>query len=233
MWCDLICRLHGRPGEFKDGLWINRHPVPPFYPNVVILKDNDASVRAVLERLAAQLEGSSWAVKDSFGRLDLDSTGLRPLFRAEWITRPANLGGPEPGDADIRWSRIEAADQLDCWEQAWRQAGNDPGDAAWDRMFPPALLAQNDVAVLAASRDGLIVAGAIANLAAGFLGLTNIFTADANSGGTMAGCVRLSAALFPDVPLAGYEAGERLQAMKSLGFAPAGPLTVWGMSADQ
>jgi len=32
-WCDAVCRAHGNPGEFHDGIWLNRKPVPRFYPN--------------------------------------------------------------------------------------------------------------------------------------------------------------------------------------------------------
>jgi hypothetical protein len=36
-WCDTICCAHGIPGEFQEHLWLNRHSVPRFYPNVVTL----------------------------------------------------------------------------------------------------------------------------------------------------------------------------------------------------
>ena len=37
VWCETVCRVHGTPGEFYNVLWLNRHPVPRFYPNVVTL----------------------------------------------------------------------------------------------------------------------------------------------------------------------------------------------------
>jgi hypothetical protein len=35
IWCDTICRAHGVQGEFHGQLWLNRQPVPRFYPNAV------------------------------------------------------------------------------------------------------------------------------------------------------------------------------------------------------
>ena len=37
IWCDTICRVHGAAGEFHESIWLNRNPVPRFYPNVVTL----------------------------------------------------------------------------------------------------------------------------------------------------------------------------------------------------
>lgn len=71
IWCDTICRAHGFPGEFHDSLWLNRHPVPRFYPNVVTLADEHRSAEQlthIRDLIAADLPGS-WAVKDSFSTL--------------------------------------------------------------------------------------------------------------------------------------------------------------------
>jgi len=230
-WCDLICRLHGCPGEFRQGLWLNLHVVPPFYPNAVTLAGDNASMAAALGALAGRPEISTWAAKDSFGRLDLSSFGLKRLFGAAWIARPAMLPVSESQLPGIQWRRIESVDDLDHWERAWRCAGGIPEDDAWKRIFPAALLAESDVAVLAAYRGGGIVAGAMANLAAGYVGLTNIFAAESDTAGVIAGCVHSASELFSGVPLAGYESGERLKVMKTLGFESIGPLAVWAKSA--
>jgi len=90
-WCDLICRLHGRPGEFRNDLWLNLQAVPPFYPNAVTLAEDETSIQAATGTLATRLQTSTWAVKDSFGRLNLSSFGMERLFDADWIARPATL----------------------------------------------------------------------------------------------------------------------------------------------
>ena len=37
--CDAVCRAHGNPGEFHEGMWLNRHQVPRFYPNAGTLAE--------------------------------------------------------------------------------------------------------------------------------------------------------------------------------------------------
>ena len=94
-------------------------------------------------------------------------------------------------------------------------------------MFPPVLLKQDEAAVLAGYRGERILAGAMANLAAGCVGVTNNFAIKAETVSATAGCIELAMKLFPDLPLAGYESGARLVLMTHLGFKPIGSLAVW------
>jgi len=68
LWCDAVCRVHDRPGEFHDTLWLTRLGAPRFYPDAVTLSGVE-SAPAQIETIAA-LVGSTrereWAVKDSF-----------------------------------------------------------------------------------------------------------------------------------------------------------------------
>jgi hypothetical protein len=212
-------------------LWLNRHVVPPYYPNAVALTEDASVVEEGIGELARLPQRSGWALKDSFGHLDLAARGLGCLFRAEWIVRPASLLAPHTGLSDLRWERVESGGELERWEQAWRQAGHVPDEDAWKRIFPAALLEQRDVAVLAAYRGDRMIAGAMANLAAGHVGVTNIFSAEAETPSAVVGCVELAMNLFPNLPLAGYESGGRLRTMTELGFEPIGPLAVWAMPA--
>ena len=56
VWCETICRVHGTPGEFHDTLWLNRHPVPRFYPNVVTTLATQTGMAAQL----ADIQARSW-----------------------------------------------------------------------------------------------------------------------------------------------------------------------------
>ena len=65
-WCDAVCRAHGNPGEFHEGMWLNRHQVPRFYPNAGTLgAPSQQQLDLIDELLAARIPGG-WAVKDSF-----------------------------------------------------------------------------------------------------------------------------------------------------------------------
>src|SRR5207244_420931 len=86
VWCDTVCRAHRNPGEFSPHLWLNRHPVPRFYPNAVTLTGNEgaADQRAAIETLVAENGLTGFGVKDSFYSLDLAPLNFHVLFEATW-----------------------------------------------------------------------------------------------------------------------------------------------------
>jgi hypothetical protein len=130
LWCDAVCRAHGRPGEFHDTLWLTRLGTPRFYPDAVTVAGAEAAP-AQMEAIAA-LVGSTrqreWAVKDSFRSLDLDSLGFEPLFDAEWVA----LSGPPPDakhdPSEYRSTSVTSKAGLIAWEQSW--AGEEVDAAA-------------------------------------------------------------------------------------------------------
>src|SRR5271170_5592962 len=160
-WCDAVCRAHGNPGEFHDGIWINRKAVPRFYPNAgTIAAPSERQLDLIGELSAARLP-SGWALKDSFSKLELASRGFRILFDAEWIyLTVARLNDLISAGKSAQWEIVRNDLALAQWESAWSRAS---GDICEDRVFLPSLLENKDVVIAAGSRDGAIVAGAIAN----------------------------------------------------------------------
>lgn len=229
VWCDSVCRAYGSPGEFLDGIWINRGRTPRFYPNAVTLA-NDRGVAAQVEQIRT-LSGAgipgAWGVKDSFCALDLAPLGFQVLFEARWIWRPASLARPGGRPPGVSWKRIAGASELAEWERAWGGGAGDETDADAARVFLPSLLGDDDVAFVAAYRDRRIVAGAIANRTGDVVGISNMFVRDGDDVAVRAGCVAAVIDAFPDRPIAGYEMGDDLTAMGALGFDRLGPLRVW------
>ena len=216
-WCDAVCSAHGAPGVFTDTCWSTSAPAPPLHPNLVTLDPALEPALAAVRALECALPSRSWAVKDSFGALSLEHAGFRLLFEAEWIACSAR---PEPPARE--WSRIREAESLARWEAAW---GESAGQA---RLFLPSLLQHPDVAILAAaSGDGVIRAGIVANRAAGAVGVSNFF----GPASFRAGGVAAAAHVFPGLPLVGYESGPALEQSRALGFEAIGPLRVWARQA--
>jgi hypothetical protein len=88
-------------------------------------------------------------------------------------------------------------------------------------------LARSEIAILVANdRDARIVAGAIANEAAGCVGLTNFF-ANREPVARYAEALGAARDAFPGQPLVGYAHGPELAQLRALGFASLGPLAVW------
>src|SRR5262245_16786745 len=75
VWCDIVCRAHDAPGEFRDHAWCTKRFTPPYYPNLVTLTRDDEHkhlglVDEILEATRAEHE---IGVKDSFANMDLAS----------------------------------------------------------------------------------------------------------------------------------------------------------------
>ena len=184
--------------------------MPRFYPNLVTtvrLADPAEQLTAVRILRDSNLPGH-WAVKDSFSTLDLAPLGFDLLFEAQWIRREA-----EPDLATrsrLRWARTTE--------------GN--------RLLPPALFADPDIAMFTGSRDGEVVAGGIANRAENVVGLSNVFAQGADAVAVWTDLAALAAVAFPGLPLVGYESGGDLVAALDSGFETGDLLRVWARSLE-
>ena len=227
LWCDAVCRAHGRPGEFQAGLWFNRQPVPRFYSNAITLSPKDpVGQRAWVAHLMTRRPGFS--VKDSFVTLDLSGLGFDVLFEATWLWHdPVGRSFLSASHQELSWSVVQDAAGLSRWEAAW--AGLHAGQAVpgSERIFRHGLLHEPGVALLAGTRDGQIVAVAAANQTGEVVGLSNVFAPATEAAECWAGAVAFAAALFPGRPLVGYERGDDLARAQAAGFVPVGPLRVW------
>ncbi len=229
IWCDTICRAHGIPGEFFDALWLNRKAAPRFYPNVVTLSasPDTTSQRAHIETLLSSGLPPSWAVKDSYCTLDLRALGFEVLFEASWIWLPPTLVQAADAAHHVQWTQVKSEAVLAQWESAWN---NDPAnDVATPRprLFLPSLLADPNLAFLAAYHGDTIIAGAIANRTSDVVGLSNIFTPPDNKEVYWASCGSAVQRCFPDLPLVGYEHGAELAIAEAVGFEKLQDLRVW------
>jgi hypothetical protein len=224
-WCDAVCRAHNNPGEFHDDIWLNRNAVSRFYPNAGTFAEPSPRQLALIDELIAARLPSGWALKDSFSMLDLESRGFRILFDAEWIYLPVSrVKDIASARASVQWEIVNNDLALAEWESAWSKAAGDTGK---NRIFLPSLLENKDVAVVAGIRDGIIVAGAIANRSNGVLGWSNFFAPATEMFDHAAASLATIARLFPSLPIVGYEHGDDLRNAHSIGFESIGPLRVW------
>ncbi len=224
-WCDAVCRAHGNPGEFHDDIWLNRNAVPRFYPNAGTLAEPGLRQIALIDELIAAHLPSGWAVKDSFSMLDLEPRGFRLLFDAEWIYLPVSrIKDIAPARTSARWEIVRTGLALAEWESAWSRSA---GDTSKDRIFLQSLLEQKDLAVVAALRDGHIIAGAIANRSDDVVGWSNFFAPAHEIFDHAVASLTAIARVFPGLPIVGYEHGDDLRNAHSLGFESIGPLRVW------
>ncbi|MEM9798191.1 MAG: hypothetical protein AAF919_16990 [Pseudomonadota bacterium] len=179
---------------------------PPHYADVTVQRAGAlAAVAAAVDAAMARSRGHV-SVKDSF--LEIDRPDLRCLFTASWTWRA-------PRVVSSGWERVRTPEDLAAWEAAW--AITSPVS---DQLFPDALLACSEMAFLARRQAGAIVAGCIANLSDGAVGLSNVFGAD------IAEAADAVSAFGSGQPVVGYEAGDALDQALAAGFMRVGDLRV-------
>ena len=181
---------------------MNAAEVPRFYPNLVTLTDGEADraeQRATIEILKTSNLPGRWAVKDSFGALDLGRRGFDVLLEASWIRATMPTGEES---SDIEWRRETEA------------AGAWPFDDA-------------DFAMYKGRRGFGVVAGGMLYRAENVVGITNVVAEAADAVAVWRSLILLAAQTFPRLPLVGYESGEELKAALDAGFEMGDPLKVW------
>lgn len=233
VWCDTMCRAHGAPGEFHDGIWLNRSATPPYYPNAVTLTGEQQAAEQLrrVREIDAALTGE-YAVKDSFCALDLAPLGFRCLFEASWIFHSAPLASTAQDSDIVRWTRLRTEQELLAWEVAWHGLPGSALPEGQSPLFPASLLADLEVAMLAVYHQDKIVSGAIANRSSGAVGLSNIFTPERDDHAYWAAFIDAALSIYPGLPLVGYEQGGDLALAQSVGFQAVGPLRVWIKETD-
>lgn len=223
VWCDTVCESHGCAGEFVEGAWLNWQQTPPFYPNAVTLggaRQAPLHQEHIRESIRVGVP-VGWGIKDSFKTLQLNSLGFHILLEAQWIYKSVPVQRRTMDLAGVQWETVATASVLSEWERAWC------GESGRGGIFLPALLQNADVAILAARRDGRIVAGCIANRASGCVGMSNIFLPAQGAHELRRECVAKVHEVFAELLIVGYESGSDLEAMLATGFEAIGGLRVW------
>jgi hypothetical protein len=141
--------------------------------------------------------------KDSFADLDLGPYGFQELIRAQWIFREATA----PSATRLRWGTVQTGEDLADWTRT----------AGLERTIRSELLHDEAVHILAT--DGS--RGAIACRTGDVVGVSNVF-----GRGAWVDIPAAVAAVYPSLPLVGYERGDALHSALAAGFTATGPLRV-------
>jgi len=191
-------------------------PPPPFYAGMTTTDpaDIDVQTQEILRRI-----GDGSAVKDSFSTLDGNALGMDTLFEASWLwAQPSSL----PATGDANWQRIFDGSELERWELGWA-GGNSPTSG---RMFPDSMLSLPGIAFFGRKSGTHVRSGCIANISDDCVGISNLFS-EGDRLSDFRAAVACVAQFAPAMPVVGYERGEDLDLMLSMGFADVGRLTVW------
>lgn len=218
-WYRSVSRAHGLGGAIENGVWTCRAAMPPYSSNAVTVSRSGMDAQLDVLRDLVGAVAPPFTVKDSHAHLDLAPLGFHVLFDAQWIRLAEGAVTEVAGG----WGRVTTPRELERWEEAWRAHGS----PAATRVFVPALLDDESVAVLAAERAGEIVAGAVANRSTAVVGLSNVFAAEGEADRRFAEAVAAVRRFAPGVPVVGYERGDALGRALREGFQAVGSLRIW------
>lgn len=232
-WYQAMFLAHGLASTLDERLWWSHQSPPPFHSNLVVRSPTTtlSDVAACVRELEIPPRPVGWSMKDSYARLDMLGLGFEELFNAEWIWRDPQGPVPHPPTSRLSWSRVTTTGALGAWEDAWSGDATNNPQAAGARQFPEPLLASTDHAFFAGHLDGQLVAGGIANLSPGVVGLSNLFATPALADQAWTGLVNCISAAFPNLPIVGYERGADLQQARHVGFESIGKLRIWCRAA--
>lgn len=209
-WYGEIFRLHGIPTLLHEGVWSADAPPPPLHSAAI------AAVPGVpAERIRARITQPPTAgFADPFADVDGASIGMRVLFEATWIHRPAGRG---TGTGDpTAWHEVRTTAQLERWNGAW-----DTTD-----VLLPGLLGREHLLILERRDGSTATAGAVLRHDAGVIGVSNVHGLDGErvEWSELAAVARMR---FGDRPIVGYERGDGLGAALDGGWDAIGPTRVW------
>jgi len=197
--------------------FVARDQPPPFYSNLTVLTPvHTEEVLATLAQLSTRFDGKI-GFKDSFCQFDVAQNGFSLLFKACWIWREAAVMQMPSG-----WNVVQNEADLSDWEAAWKACGS-PTPV---HMFRPDLLSRPDIAFLGKRDDaGYFSCGAIVNASADCAGLSNVFAVEPNAQ-TFAEASTAASAVFPKIPLVGYETDDPSAHARACGFDTVGELRI-------
>jgi hypothetical protein len=191
-------------------------PPPPYYSNLVVLRENStAKVAAHLAQWANLRPGPS-VFKDSFCDIDLSAHGFAPMHTASWIWHPGTRFPAAKG-----WVKVDNGKDLARWRDGWK-AGGSPTP---DQVFHDSLLRNRGIAFFAKWQDHAVTTGCLANKSVDCVGLSNLF-GPGDITALYEDALAAVAGFGPGSPIVGFEGGESLVAAKMAGFQPVGDLRI-------
>lgn len=209
VWCGIVCDTHGISQTSKENVWGLMSKAPAFYPDIV------TSNKEVTEDEIIDFIGSReiFSIKDSYANLDLSPIGFKILFEAEWIYHKPIYN-------------------FNFFQSDWRVITTESDLAKWTKIqgtgnvIKPILLKREDVRIfMLEKKDG--ISGFIANIGAGAVGITNIFSSEHTIEDLWSTLPKVVSNEFPGLPLVGYEQDGNLTVAIQSGWASIGPLRVW------
>jgi hypothetical protein len=207
-WYDDIFALHRIEVGSDVALWWAEGAPPRWHSAVKTLVPTTDPSRALL-RMEPHPHGT---IADSFGLLDLASSGFDLLLAATWLHHRGLAATAPP----LKWSLVNDSDLMVAWNQHHDTVG----------VLPSDLWAHPRFAVLARHDGDHLTGGAILHDAGKVVGLSNTWSSDGVPVDARELLV-LAAVIHPGRAVVDYAWGADLETMLRAGFERLGPQYVW------
>lgn len=204
--------------------WYSIANAPAYYSNIVT-RSRNWTPDGVFDAVAAHLKGKNWAIKDSFGILDLEDHGFDKLLQAQWLYLPHQAFRPLPSADKLSYAIVRTPAQLAAWNKTWNSGHATPVEG-----FRESLLKREAIAFIAGYNDSKTMSGCLLNKTAGVWGISNFFAPD----GGLQYWSDMIAFIFDTVEyadLVGFQSPRVSDSLRLLGFEQVGGFTVWGCKA--
>ncbi len=239
-WHDLSIGALGFPTGLGRHWWTSPTPAPWIY--FTAIQRRPLVGRRQRDEAAAELRthlddprGGFQAVCASFADLDLTtpSAGLALRARGLWYARPATRvaawSAPDAEPEDLVIESVAGPGPLAEYESATSAAFGGLAPVAVGDVHAPGILADPDLHVLVGRRDTRVVAGAMAQLGAGVIGLYGVGTVPGERGrGYATALTRAALALAPNRVAVLQPSPAAARLYRRLGFTEVGAFTHWG-----
>jgi Acetyltransferase (GNAT) family len=242
-WHDVSIRALGFPTALGRYWWTSPTPAPWIYFTAISRRPlvGRAQRQEAVAELRTHLDdprGGFQAICASHADLDLawGSTGLALRSRGLWYARPAGATAVVPSSSwldaepdDLVIETVAGPGPLAEYESATTAAFGGLAPVTPGDIHAPGILAGSGLHVLVGRHDTRVVAGAMAQLSAGVIGLYGVGTVPGARGrGYATALTRAALALAPDRPAVLQPSPAAARLYRRLGFDEVGAFTHWG-----
>ena len=207
-----------------DDLWYCLEQTPPLYSNLITKKETwtPDSIFEAIDQIYLTKRWAEWAVKDSFGTLNLTGYGFLKLFDAQWIYLPFK-NFKTRNDPRIQFKIANNEDGLLKWIIAWESG---EAESIGNKIFKSTMLSNPNVYFLTAYQGTQIVGGCLVNRTGNVLGISNSFGPESDIR-YWSGLISFVLENIAPLDIVGYFGNDLLHLLMSLSFEAVGNLSVW------
>lgn len=234
-WHGVSVRALGIRTHTTDSLWWREPGGSGIYVAAIPQGPESDALYADLQEVKERWGINGIVVYDAWNLYKSQAFRGEVLFASPWYLRmPAPFTAPKPPDG-LTIKRVTTGSELEAFERAsiqgFADADEPPDDYQPFTQHAVATLDDRNMVYLNAYMDGQVVAGVIAHITDGMLGIYGLSTLlRYRRRGYARALIHACIALRPDLSASVHPDPESVPIYTEIGFQPAGDIAVWKTS---